>query len=1008
MPTFLLNIRKFFVSFIFINLGILTLQAQRNLYFEAITSPGLLTPVTRAVTTDKEGRVYVGTNDGFYRYDGYKFDKYPVTGPDSLACAIHNIRCLHYDGGNIWIGGVEGLAKLNIATGKFKYFKPDAKEIQAGHHPLVSSIVQIDNKLYLGTYKSFIIIDLATQTRKSVSLPEQIKSIYTYSFCKDESGKIWIGTGNDGVLIYDPLTEGITTLNKHFKDFADLPSNTIYTIIDRHHGNFWIGSEKGLFSVNTKNGELKQLNLFTETGEKIFPEIRKMISDEQNNVYIVTFGAGLFFYDAGTGRFTNYTYTDRWLNSLPDNSINCIARGSNDIYWIVSEDAGLAKINPWFFKYEYTLVPPFNLTKNNLNITDTRVIGTDTWLTSSAGLIKYDASKKFTFFSPLAQGFTKDYCQTMVELNNDYLSFMLYEGGVAVFNMRTLKFGYLQPPGKSISGNKPVFDWLSYCDKDKNIYMSTREGSYFRCNYNRSTVDTLFTNETVKLNYPVVIPEPDNNNLWIIATSKLYHYNIHERKLINISNDKNGNELPPVSFQEDVIAKNNGIIYIASDEGFFRYDRNKNVLQRFTVTEGLPDNNCFSLFMDNTDQIFISYQGGIILFNEQTNAFTTYPMPALKATSSGVFFDSRNNLYMGAENCFIQVNQNDLASYPGKPLLNVTQIKAGNRTFSSADITSANAIKINYDDFPIIIEYALTDHMNPEKNKVHYLLEGWDQLWITDDKKNFKAIYSYLTPGNYTFKIEGDNGFNKTDAVLKIPIEIMPPFWQTWWFVTGCLLLLAAAVYSIYKYRLNQLLKLQSVRNKIASDLHDDVGSTLSSIRMYSDIVSSQVKDTNPQSTILLDKISSNSKEMIENMSDIVWMIKPGNDDFKSIESRMLNFANELCTQSGISFDFVIEGSLEDIRIPMEQRRDIYLIFKEAVNNAVKYSGCHGLRAVITSQNNQLQMCISDDGNGFDAGIASNGNGLSNMKKRAETNRGNFKINSSLGEGTEIVVSFKV
>ena len=175
---------------------------------------------------------------------------------------------------------------------------------------------------------------------------------------------------------------------------------------------------------------------------------------------------------------------------------------------------------------------------------------------------------------------------------------------------------------------------------------------------------------------------------------------------------------------------------------------------------------------------------------------------------------------------------------------------------------------------------------------------------------------------------------------------------------------------------------------------------------MYSDIVKNQTHHSATASE-LLDKISSNSKEMIENMSDIVWMIKPGNDDFKNIENRMLNFANEICSPAGINFEFRKDASTDAIQISMEQRRDIYLIFKEAINNAVKYAHCYSIHASITKENNHVQMRISDDGNGFDTNIVSNGNGLTNMKKRAEINGGHFEIRSSAGGGTEIAVSFK-
>lgn len=224
------------------------------------------------------------------------------------------------------------------------------------------------------------------------------------------------------------------------------------------------------------------------------------------------------------------------------------------------------------------------------------------------------------------------------------------------------------------------------------------------------------------------------------------------------------------------------------------------------------------------------------------------------------------------------------------------------------------------------------------------------------------------------------------------------------------ILFIAAAIigYIVWnRYKLKQKLKEVEIRNKIASDLHDDVGSTLSSIRMYSDIVKNQPNQTSAAAE-LLDKISTNSKEMIENMGDIVWMIKPGNDDFKNIEDRMLNFANELCVPAGINFEFNKDNSAEDIKLPMEQRRDLYLIFKEAVNNAVKYASCRLIDIDIFQKNNQLKMRISDDGKGFNPTIISKGNGLYNMKKKAEANGGTFQIKSSADEGTEIIVTFPV
>ncbi len=978
--------------------------AQRNFYFESIDAPGLLTMVTRAVATDATGHVYIGTNDGFFRYNGYVFTKYPVTGSDSLTCPIHNVRALHYDGKFIWVGGVEGLAKLDPSSNSFTYFKPDEKAVLGGHHPVVNGIVQIDNNLYLGTYQGFTILNIATGNRKEIPLPAGIKSRYTYGFCKDNNGRIWMGSSQDGIFIYDTGKGKLLSFKDVYGTIAQ-PASAALEILDARNGSFWIGSSEGLYAIETATGKTTAIDLTDGNGVKIKPEIRKIIRDENGNAYIATFGSGLFFYDAAGNGFTNYAYSDRWKRTLADNSITYIAKGNNGVYWITTEDAGLVKLNTWFSRYYFTPVPAFNKDKDNLNLTGATTMGNNTWFSSSAGLVRYDTSKKFTIYAPSAQGFPKDYSQYPTILNDNFLALLAYDDGVLTFNVKTGKFNYLQPPGKNITGNKMVFDWLSYVDTNQDLYMSTAEGGFFRCNYSKGTIDTLFTADNVKLDYPLVIPEPDRENMWIFASSNVYHYNLRDRRLSAIARDRDGNELPPVSFQEDVIARKNGVLYIASDEGFFIYDRNTNKLKRYTVADGLAENNCFSLFADANGQPYINYEGGLVRFNEQNNTFTIYPMPPLASITADFYFDKSDNLYIGAENSFIQVNKKDLVSYTGKPILQITQLHTGNKV---VPVPPAGAtMEIRHDDFPLIIDYELIDHLVPENNTVRYQLQGWDPGWITDNKRNFKAVYSRLNPGTYTFMIEGSNGLVKSNT-LQLTIKIIPPFWQTWWFIALCVAGVGCGIYVLYRYRMNQMLKLQQVRNKIASDLHDDVGSTLSSISMYSEIVSGQVKDTHPQSTLLLDKISSNSREMIENMSDIVWMIKPGNDDFKNIENRMLNFANELCVPAAINFDFTADAAITGIKLPMQQRRDLYLIFKEAVNNAVKYSGCHSIHASIRQQNNSLEMRVSDDGNGFDPAAASQGNGLDNMQKRAAANNGQLTIRSSPGGGTEIVAAMPI
>ena len=224
------------------------------------------------------------------------------------------------------------------------------------------------------------------------------------------------------------------------------------------------------------------------------------------------------------------------------------------------------------------------------------------------------------------------------------------------------------------------------------------------------------------------------------------------------------------------------------------------------------------------------------------------------------------------------------------------------------------------------------------------------------------------------------------------------------YLLVGFALLTIIAAFGYYSYRTRQQLKLQMLRNKIASDLHDDVGSTLSSISMFSQMAQQQSKETIP----LLDTIGDYSRKMLEAMADIVWTINPENDQFEQIILRMRNFAYDLLGTKKIEFEFDADEDVASLKLSMEVRKNIYLIFKEATNNMVKYSGADKALFRIKGEKNILTMLIRDNGKGFDTSQSTNGNGLRNMKNRAEEMGAHLMIDSAFGKGTTIELSIAV
>lgn len=224
--------------------------------------------------------------------------------------------------------------------------------------------------------------------------------------------------------------------------------------------------------------------------------------------------------------------------------------------------------------------------------------------------------------------------------------------------------------------------------------------------------------------------------------------------------------------------------------------------------------------------------------------------------------------------------------------------------------------------------------------------------------------------------------------------------------VTGSIVLVLMAIVGVTlligRYRMRNRMKELELRNQIAADLHDEVGSSLSSIHMLSQIAT-QKNASGGNSNELLLKVSTNARETMEKMSDIVWMIKPGEKEGSGLVQRIQRFMHEMCAEKEIEYTYDI-NDLENARLDMKQRKNIYLVFKEALNNAVKYSGATKISVRVKSENKKLELTIEDNGCGFSVDKNNKGNGLVNMKNRSRELNGELKISADTGTKVQLVI----
>ena len=453
--------------------------------------------------------------------------------------------------------------------------------------------------------------------------------------------------------------------------------------------------------------------------------------------------------------------------------------------------------------------------------------------------------------------------------------------------------------------------------------------------------------------------------------------------------------------------------------GFNRFDKQTGKCIRYSDKDGLSNNTVFGILNDDFGNLWMSTNKGISCFNIRQKSFRNFTtedgLPGNEFVR-GQFLKSRTGLmFFGGVNGIVWFNPADLLKsiLPANNIF-ITSLSLLNKpvdykTDSSVihqPIQYTKTITLPYEKNVIGLEFALLQYTNPEKKHYKYKLEGFNDDWI-DNGTSTNVTFTNLDPGTYQFHVIGSNSdgiWNEQGASLTIIIT--PPWYKTWWFLSIVALLVAGALYATYRYRLYQSLKLLSMRNKIASDLHDEIGSTLSSITVYSDIIEEREQDKELQ--LIAERISNSSRDTLVAMSDIVWSINPKNDRFDNILLRMKAFAYEVLEVQNKQLHFAADEALSDIKLAMNERKNFYLIFREALNNAIKYAHAKNVWVTVQLINKQIVFTLKDDGIGFNTTEQKQGNGLINMQRRSKDLKGQLNIESQPGNGTTVTLKFPV
>jgi signal transduction histidine kinase len=362
------------------------------------------------------------------------------------------------------------------------------------------------------------------------------------------------------------------------------------------------------------------------------------------------------------------------------------------------------------------------------------------------------------------------------------------------------------------------------------------------------------------------------------------------------------------------------------------------------------------------------------------------------------FRDRAGTLWFQSDGGLSQLQPDDAPLHPSAVLIRTLRIAGVAFSLSNLGESAVSIPRLNPGQNNVEIGYSGLNFALGETLRYQYMLKGADKGW-SEPTLERSVNYANLAAGNYRFVVRNADSDSSDGALAaSVVFTIDPPVWRRGWFLA----LLAAAILSagaaLYRLRVGQLLELERVRTRIATDLHDDIGSNLSQMAILSEVALQN--DGGPNHNALA-RIAEVSRETVHSISDIVWAVDPQHDRLTDLTNRMRRFAHDVFGARNIKLCFLSSGERE-VRIPPDVRREIFLIFKECVNNAARHSGCDAVEVESAVKNSWLELRLADNGRGLDAAVAPSGHGLTSMRRRIHGLGGEIEVASREPGGVSV------
>lgn len=1012
------------------------------------------------IVFDSRGFIWICTNEGLSRFDGYRFTNFGVAQglpnrtvndlietPDgeywvatngglvrfnplgqpgdadkmkdgqaamfTLQAAPTGDKGYHYHdlalgkNGEIWCGSQVGLFRLTknsqgqyvmettalLSTGNQNYF---VRSLAIDRHGVVwagSDEGQIFRLFPGGNLDRHVVVQTSTKIEVS-------------KMFEDQSGRIWAGTGGGLFELATSPDNDRPFIKQHLRMPQGLPGDWVRDIWQGSDGTFWVATDRGLGKYRLdENGHFASAVNYTMQNGLSDYYLKCVIGDPWGNVWLGSANAGIM--KLSFSGFTTYGFRDGFVaaSSIFENRqgdvflagyvpiVSPIREPANPEIQVSSAylQMRLGRLSRGRFVWIRPNMPPstyFTSGWKQISFQDSR---REWWMATEVGLYRFPATDRLEDLAtlrPSAVYTTRD------GLQNNYINRLFEDSRGDIWIVGVNK----APPSSKDPQDTKVLNSLDRWDRatGRFVNISHPDGA------------------PRLMNRPInVFCEDRQGNVWMGLNRQdgpggLARY--RDGVITNLTE----NDGAPNSNVNDLLLDSAGRLWIATtDQGVFRLDDPYSSTLRFTVyntNNQLFSNRIASLAEDSQGRIYVGTGKGIDQLEPESGRVRHYGSADGLALGNvdDLHRDRQGNLWVATTlglSTFIP--QTDPPSIPPPIYIDGIKINGQPYPISARGETEVILPPLHHTQNQIEIDYVGISHAPGDTLRYEVKLVGADGNW--QDLLYQRSInYANLAPGEYKLFVQALNARkDPSPSPACVSFTIAKPFWQKWWFFVLVAVFLIGLGAMLNRIRVAQQLRMYRVRARLAHDLHDQVGSSLSQIAILSEVARRQPRNQaeNGQAD-LLEKVALTSREAIESMSDIVWSITPQRDHLRDLVQRMRRFASD--TLSSVDINLFFEAPDEDLALDVDLRREVFLIFKESINNIARHSQATEAGVELAISTHHLTLRIWDNGRGFSEQslppLPKGGTGLPSMRQRAENLRGSLDVSSAPNQGTTLTL----